>query len=79
MLTADEHGGPSWFEGLPQLPQRWVPCDVEDEVVLVRGVVEVLLLVVDDMVGAEGGDEFDLGRAADARDLGTKAWAIWTA
>jgi len=52
--------------------QRRVAGDVQDEVVALGPVREVIASVVQDVVGADRGDQIGLGRAADAGDLSSE-------
>src|SRR5205814_6402326 len=66
--THDDEG-PLQGEGAAESGEKAVPADVEDQVIAIHTVGEVLLRVVDDMVGADGADEIDLPSAAHAGDL----------
>ena len=59
-------------EGSPRLRHRVVPDVVEDEVVALSALREVLLGVVDDVVGADRADQVDVPGAGDAGHLGTE-------
>src|SRR5439155_24908193 len=70
-LAADDQESSSRRESSTKVRQSAIASDVEDDVVAVaRG--EVVAGVVDDVVGAEGSDEFNLGGAAHAADFGTE-------
>ena len=59
-------------EGSPRRRHRVVPHVVEDEVVARSALPEVLLGVVDDMVGPDRADHVQVLRAGHAGDLGTE-------
>src|SRR6266511_6104220 len=67
--STNDDEGPLRGEGAAEAGEKAVPADVEDQVIAIHTVGEVLLRVVDDMVGADGADEIDLPSAAHAGDL----------
>src|ERR671938_388721 len=72
VFTTDEDDGPSRSKGSPQPPHGGVSGDVQDEVVSNTAVRPVLIDVVDDVIGAERGDEIELPGAAHSGDAGAQ-------
>jgi hypothetical protein len=66
----DDDEGPAGGERAPEVGQRAVPADVDDDVVVPRPIVDVGAGVVDDVVGADFSDDAHLRRASHAGDAG---------
>src|SRR5215211_3670009 len=65
-FASNDDEGPPGGEGAPQVCQRRVPADVEDQVVALIALGEILARVVDDVIGADGSDHLHLRGAAHA-------------
>ena len=69
-LAADDHEAALRIQGPAKLPKRGVAAEVQDDLVAARSICEVVLGVVDHVVGADRPDEVHLRRTAQAGDLG---------
>ena len=63
---------PFGLQNAPQVGERAIADVVEDEVVALARSREILLRVVDHVVGAERAHQLDVARAADAGDFGAE-------